>query len=185
MVDEGAKAPAAERTPVKRNDEADVDENMENDDTSKVCEPEPLAVQGTKDEGNICGTCGQKTTDYTCNQGNYVRCNNCNTLKRRMQRVFSKNEDLREEWNDLGQEARGKWLQDAAVRLAVPDLHKAMTLYIEKSRKTTNKVTSGLQKWYGDSPDLRDRYKGKEEQLQHVKARAPKVWHEHRRMWLY
>ena len=69
--------------------------------------------------------------------------------------------------------------------MAVPDLHKALTLYIEKSRKTTNEVTSGLQKWYGDSPDLRDRYKGKEEQLQHVKARAPKVWHELRSMWLY
>ena len=71
--------------------------------------------------------------------------------------------------------------------MSVPDLHKALTLYIEKSRKTKSGTTSGIgvKKWYGDSPELRDRYKGKEEQLQHVKARAPKVWHEHRRMWLY
>ena len=69
--------------------------------------------------------------------------------------------------------------------MSVPDLHKALTLYIEKSRKTTNEVTSGLQKWYGDSPDLSRRYKGKEEQLQQVKSRAPKVWHELRQMWLY
>ena len=63
MVDEGANVPAAERTTDKRNDEADVDENMENDATSKDCEPVPLAVQGTKDERKIWGICRRKTTD--------------------------------------------------------------------------------------------------------------------------
>ena len=106
MVDEGAKVPAAERNPVKRNDEADVDENMANDDTSKDCEPEPLAVQGTKDEGKTCGMCRRKTTDYSCNRGGWVRCKPCASLKARVLRVCKADEILGQQWKELSEEAR-------------------------------------------------------------------------------
>ena len=181
----GEEEPAVQGLPLVPKAVGDDDQKKVNEDKSNDGQTLELAVQESR-RRELCGICRQMTSDFTSNTGTSgFRCKPCNTLKSRMQRVFTKNANLRDQWNELGREARSEWLNDAAERLEVPDLYKALELYMIKSRETSNEVISGMKKWYGDSPDLSRRYKGKEEQLQHVKARAPKVWHEHRRMWLY
>ena len=69
--------------------------------------------------------------------------------------------------------------------MQVNNLAKAMQLHVKRFNTTTTEETSGLNKWFGDSQELADLYKGKPDQLQAVKERAPKRWHELRQTYLY
>ena len=139
---------------------------------------------GVVERGQVCGTCRKRTTDLTPNQGEYIRCNPCNRLKSRMQRAMAADKDLRDQWKEVSKEARDKWVRESELRLEVKDIGKAMKMHIEKSKTTSTQSSTGFTKKYFDSPDLRLRYKGKEDQLLAVRELAPKIFHEVRQVWL-
>ena len=160
-------------------------EEAVNDDSSNTGEQQEEGQIVSTAVEQRCGTCGKMTTDYTSNQGEWVRCKPCNRLKSRMQRAMAADGALREKWNGLSKQARDDWVRDAGQRCEVEGLAKAMYICIEKSRQTSTEVKSGFKKLYFDSPDLRARYKGKEDQLLAVKERATKVFHDVRQTYLY
>ena len=181
--DEGADPEQEEpKTPTRKRPAAENEEAPQEPTEPEIIE---VSTADANSETKTCGTCKRETTDYVTNAGKYVRCKMCNTLKSRMQRVFSRNEGLREDWNQLAQSAREEWIKDTEARLGCADLLKGMALHIERSKQVTNEAVQGFTKWYGDSPDLAKRYKGKEDQLAAVKIKAPKVWHELRQTYLY
>ena len=137
------------------------------------------------ERGKVCGMCKRVTTDLTANRDDYVRCNPCNRLKSRMQRAMAADKDLRDQWKEVSKEARDKWVRESELRLEVKDIGKAMKMHIEKSKTTSTQSSTGFTKKYFDSPDLRLRYKGKEDQLLAIKERAPKIFHEVRQVFLY
>ena len=156
-------------------------------DLDLITEPDtsdagPIALV---ERGQVCGTCRKRTTDLTPNQGEYIRCNPCNRLKSRMQRAMAADKDLRDQWKEVSKEARDKWVRESELRLEVKDIGKAMKMHIEKSKTTSTQSSTGFTKKYFDSPDLRLRYKGKEDQLLAIKERAPKIFHDVRQVWLY
>ena len=144
-------------------------EEVVNDDKSNTGETQEAGHIVSTAVAKVCGTCGRMTTDYSVNHANGVRCKPCNRLKSRMQRAMAADGALREKWNGLSKQARDDWVRDAGQRCEVEGLAKAMYICIEKSRQTSTEVKSGFKKLYFDSPDLRARYKGKDEQLIEVK----------------
>ena len=160
-------------------------EEVVNDDSSHMGETLEEGHIVSTTVAKVCGTCHKATTDYSVNKGDWVRCKPCARFKSRMQRAMAADEALREQWNGLSKQARDDWVRDAGQRCEVEGLAKAMHIFIEKSRQTSTEVKSGFKKLYFDSPDLRARYKGKEDQLLAVKGRAPKVFHDVRQTWLY
>ena len=142
-------------------------------------------IETVETETRTCGHCGKETSEYVINRGIYVRCKPCNTFKSKMQRVFQKDESLRDKWNEMTQGDRDQWLQNVEQRLDVKELHKSLMVYVEHSRVSEAQSTAGVKKWYGDDNDLALRYAGKEAQLQAVKANANKVWHDLRQCYLY
>ena len=160
-------------------------EEVVNDDISHTGETLEEGHIVSTTVAKVCGTCHKATTDYSVNKGDWVRCKPCARFKSRMQRAMAADEALREQWNGLSKQARDDWVRDAGQRCEVEGLAKAMNMFIEKSRQTSTEVKSGFKKLYFDSPDLRARYKGKEDQLLAVKERAPKIFHDVRQTWLY
>ena len=116
-------APSHGPAEINRQPTFDEDKTLadENDPTDTDGLLYPLVIK----ERKVCGMCHRTTTDWTPNRGDYVRCNSCNTLRGRMNRVFKRNETLRDQWIDLAQEARDEWVKhDGAT------LHPAFYLLI-------------------------------------------------------
>ncbi len=107
----------------------------------------------------------------------YYRCNACNSLLGKLERLFKKRPEYKVEWTEMSREtkddfikANHKILNQEALEISVKDIiRKAVT---SKSSQTWTRKARMV-----DEQELRDILKGREDQIESVMAKAVS-WHD-------
>ena len=101
------------------------------------------------------------------------RCNECQSLKTRLYRQFAKKDcaEERRQWDSLTKEQRQVFYSQWHGQVGI-DLKAAIKESMVETQTESKKETSEMQFNWLDEYELKEKYEGREEQIEHLKKNA-------------
>jgi hypothetical protein len=132
---------------------------------------------GSTETKHICGVCNQEidgdnfVVQKRTQDRVWVKCSSCNRLAARVATALSKRQDLRDGWHDMSKADKELFFREHHGTMG-PDLAMAINQQIKHCYSQSSQQQFGTSSSWLDEDDVKEKYKGKDSQIQAILKNA-------------